>query len=116
MGWFFLVMSSCGLVNFYIHGAFLLPAEAGGIVGDLAASSLALLFNKTGSTLLFFTTLLCGITLVTGLSWLGVVDLIGERFSDAWYTLRTQRETKVAANKLLPKSESINDKIKKPLR
>ena len=43
-----------------------------------------MLFNKTGSTLLFITTLLCGITLVTGLSWFGCVEVIGECAYRLW--------------------------------
>lgn len=91
MGWIFLVSSCCGLVSFYFHTQSHLPAESGGIIGDLLGSGLSLLFNKTGSTLLFVTMLLFGTTLVTGLSWFGVVDVIGERaqqfggFLLAWY-------------------------------
>lgn len=79
IGWVFLIVSSCGLISFYWKSSIVLPANSGGMLGDLFAHSLSLLFNKTGSTLLFITTLLCGITLVTGLSWLAVVDRIGER-------------------------------------
>lgn len=76
-GWLFLIVSSCGLSNFYISSPSAhLPAQAGGIVGDLVGSGLSLLFNQTGSTLLFIATLLCGITLVTGFSWLTIAKFV----------------------------------------
>lgn len=78
IGWFFLIVSSCGLVNFYVGTYFHLPAAAGGIIGDVFGSGLSILFNRMGSTLIFITTLLCGITLITGLSWFCLIDKVGE--------------------------------------
>ncbi len=91
LGWSFIVASCCGLASFYLQTTAHLPAYSGGIVGDLLSSGFSLLFNKTGSTLLFITVLLCGITLVTGLSWLGVIDIIGERVYQAWNYVKSQR-------------------------
>ncbi|MBX3709399.1 MAG: DNA translocase FtsK 4TM domain-containing protein [Gammaproteobacteria bacterium] len=88
IGWLFLVASCCGLVNFYFQIKSHLPTGSGGIMGDLLGYGLSLLFNKTGSTLLFTTTLLCGITLVTGLSWLWVIETIGARVYQFWGHLR----------------------------
>lgn len=84
IGWIFLISSACGLVSFYWHTKSHLPTESGGILGDLLGRGLSVLFNRVGSSLLFTTTLLCGITLVTGLSWLGLVDIIGERAAKWW--------------------------------
>lgn len=84
IGWLFLTASLCSLASFYLPLTPRLPAEAGGIVGDLISHGLALLFNQTGSTLLFITTLLCGVTLVTGLSWFGVFDAVGMGVSKGW--------------------------------
>lgn len=77
VGWLFLIFSCCALVQFYWHAQIALPAQAGGIVGDLLAKGLLLLFNKLGSTLLLITSLLCGITFVTGLSWFAVTEHLG---------------------------------------
>ncbi len=88
MGWCFLIASCCSLVSFYFHSSSHLPAETGGIVGDLIGSGFSLLFNKTGSTLVFVTMLLFGITLVTGLSWFGFMEIVGERASQLWYQTR----------------------------
>ncbi|HEX5636275.1 MAG TPA: DNA translocase FtsK 4TM domain-containing protein, partial [Gammaproteobacteria bacterium] len=54
-----------------------MPVDGGGIfgrwLGDLLASGLGLL----GSSLLLLAVFLAGVTLFTGLSWLGVMDLVG---------------------------------------
>ncbi len=92
LGWVLLIISCSGLVSFYFKSTSHLPADSGGIVGDLMGSGLSVLFNQTGSTLIFVTTLLCGITLVTGLSWLWVVETIGERVTATWNYLRTRRQ------------------------
>lgn len=77
MGWLFFVSSCCALASFYLPTASHLPANAGGILGDLLSHSSRQLFNRSGSTLVFTTMVLFGITLVTGLSWLAVVDRLG---------------------------------------
>lgn len=108
-GWILLISSACGLASFYFKTHLHLPAHAGGMVGDLLGVGLSFLFNKTGSTLLFFTTLLCGITFVTGLSWLGVIDMLGERLyrlGQRFFTHFTTLKSTAA------KSEPHIDKIK----
>lgn len=84
VGWVFLIGSSCGLVNFYYKAASHLPTKTGGIIGDLLGRGSSALFNQNGSTLLFLTTWLCGMTLVTGLSWLWVAELIGAQVYQLW--------------------------------
>ncbi|MBA3660720.1 MAG: DNA translocase FtsK 4TM domain-containing protein [Gammaproteobacteria bacterium] len=69
----FIIMGVCGLMSFYYGATVTLPASGGGILGDLVGRGFSRLFNKTGTTLLFITMFLCGVTLVTGLSWLGLM-------------------------------------------
>jgi S-DNA-T family DNA segregation ATPase FtsK/SpoIIIE len=76
-GWFFFIISACVLVSFYFQAKSHLSTDAGGIIGDLLGRELSLFLNRIGSTLLFITLLLCGITLVTGLSWIAVIEIIG---------------------------------------
>lgn len=75
IGWLLFIASVCGLASLYIHAKAHYPADTGGIIGDILANVLSYLFNKTGTTLLFMTTFLCGVTLVTGLSWLGLASI-----------------------------------------
>jgi S-DNA-T family DNA segregation ATPase FtsK/SpoIIIE len=93
IGWVFTVSSACALVSFYFIPVSHLPAASGGIIGDLLGTGLSILFNKTGSTLLFVTTFLCGITLITGLSWLWLTEALGSRLAACWnYLLKSSRE------------------------
>lgn len=101
IGWIFLTASSCALVSFYFKAS--LPANSGGIIGDLLGSSLSTLFNQTGSTLLFITTLLCGVTLVTGLSWLWVAEAIGSGTYKLWNFLLQHRHKLIIKLPKFPK-------------
>jgi S-DNA-T family DNA segregation ATPase FtsK/SpoIIIE len=84
LSWLLIVTSCCGLASFYFHQSYL-PAHTGGIIGDLLGSGLSRWLNQIGSTLFFVTTLLCGVTLLTGLSWLWIVETVGARACQAWH-------------------------------
>lgn len=124
-GWILLVSSACGLASFYLPISGYLPTHAGGIVGDLCDKGLALLFNKTGGTLLFMTMLLCGVTFVTGLSWLGLVDHLGEEVLKGWQYLQArflawiqQRRAAVSTAEVTPKIEPkriVREEIREPV-
>nr|WP_319018124.1 DNA translocase FtsK 4TM domain-containing protein [Gallaecimonas mangrovi] len=51
--------------------------SAGGLVGDLMATALKPWFNFVGSFLILLALTAAGITMVTGLSWVAVVDRLG---------------------------------------
>jgi len=109
LGWIFLIASCCALVSFYFISSAHLPAHAGGIIGDLLGTSLSILFNKTGSTLLFITTLLCGVTLVTGLSWLWVVEVLGRLTCQSWHFLMNR--LRLVVMKWVKKPESTTKEM-----
>jgi S-DNA-T family DNA segregation ATPase FtsK/SpoIIIE len=113
LGWFFLITSCCALMSFYFQSH--LPADSGGIIGDLFGHGLASLFNKSGGTLVFATLLLCGVTLVTGLSWFGLLDTIGERVYQVWQYLRERRRLLLAAKPVV-KAEPVIEKVKRIVR
>lgn len=73
IGWFLILGSLCSFVHLYFKVNTTLPANTGGIVGDLLSKGLGLLFNQVGSTLIIVTGFLCGMTIVTGLSWLAML-------------------------------------------
>ncbi len=78
LGFMVIILSSCGLTGLYFKLTLLsMPASPGGILGDVIAAQLTRVFNSSGSSLLLFAIFLCGITLFTGFSWLGLVDAIG---------------------------------------
>jgi S-DNA-T family DNA segregation ATPase FtsK/SpoIIIE len=111
LGWFFLIPSCAALVSFYIPISSHLPAHSGGILGDLLSRGLSSLFNRSGSTLLLLTTLLCGVTLVTGLSWLAVVDMLGEKVYQLWSNFKEKRKAAIAAKPVV-KADPLVEKIK----
>lgn len=125
IGWVLLIAGSCSLASFYIPASAHLPAAAGGIVGDLIGRGLSFLFNRQGSTIVFLTMVLCGVTFVTGLSWLGLFDLVGEKLSLGWQALKKralqsvqewqhQRALKKAAAPVVKKAEPVV--VEKPKR
>ena len=52
--------------------------SSGGIIGDVISYLLSPLLGFTGSTLLFLVAVMVGFTLMTGISWLQVVDTLGK--------------------------------------
>ena len=63
-------MGGCGLVSLYFKPILLiLPKLSGGILGDLLNSNFIELLNYLGSTLLYLTAFLVGITLTSHILW-----------------------------------------------
>lgn len=98
-GFLLTITSACGLLNLQ-KSAFYhqLPFSSGGIFGKVVSVGLVATFNKTGSTLLLFGLFLCGITLLTSLSWPWLIQTVGNlafngfgMFSDWWGERKEQR-------------------------
>ncbi|HEY9052072.1 MAG TPA: DNA translocase FtsK 4TM domain-containing protein, partial [Gammaproteobacteria bacterium] len=77
-GFFLTLATGCALaaLHFSIPSEFL-PEGAGGVLGLWLGDELASVLGLLGSSLLLLAILLAGITLFSGLSWLGVMDLMG---------------------------------------
>ena len=72
------VISAAGLAYLQYRGsAPQLPADTGGIVGELLGRALLAGFGHAGATLLLVPVFLAAVTLATGLSWFAVMDRIG---------------------------------------
>ena len=72
------VAAGCGLATLHFGTAPAhLPLNAGGILGDLVGKGLADPFSFLGATLFLLALFLAGVTLFTGLSWLGLMDRTG---------------------------------------
>lgn len=110
LGWIAFLVSACALMSFYHHGHTQLPAASGGIVGDVLGNGLAVFFNKIGSTIFFVALLLCGITIITGLSWLSLAENIGAKFAELWEKTRARREEFFAKFKKKPELKLLEDK------
>ncbi len=68
--------AGCGLATPHFNGS-RLPLDAGGILGDLIGNGLASVLSLLGGSLLLLALFLTGITLFTGISWLGLMDATG---------------------------------------
>jgi S-DNA-T family DNA segregation ATPase FtsK/SpoIIIE len=78
-GFLMTLATGCALVSLhFVIPENSLPLDGGGILGRWLGDGLAARFGVLGSTLLLFSILLAGITLFSGLSWLGVMDYIGD--------------------------------------
>jgi S-DNA-T family DNA segregation ATPase FtsK/SpoIIIE len=75
IGFIVTMMGATGLLAMYqIHG---LEEHAGGILGREFSTLMLNTFNTLGSTLLLVSMLLFGLTVFTGISWLGLMDRTG---------------------------------------
>ncbi|MFS8138051.1 MAG: DNA translocase FtsK 4TM domain-containing protein, partial [Thermomonas sp.] len=72
------LVASCGLLKLRIAGSNELWAGSGGVLGRLVGNSLHTMFGGLGANLFLLSLFLISVTLATGLSWLAVMDRIGQ--------------------------------------
>ena len=73
------IISGSALLDLYLLRIGVeLPSNTGGILGQETGNVLLVVLGNSGATLLLLVILLAGVTLVTGVSWLTVIDLIGK--------------------------------------
>ncbi|MFN3903749.1 DNA translocase FtsK [Rehaibacterium terrae] len=124
-----------GLVGFMVAASGLLwlqwgaapdlPADAGGILGQSVGRSLLKAFGPLGGNLFLLTLFLVAVTLATGLSWLALMDrigqgvlalarLVGERVREAqdWRAARAAREERGEVRKI----EAVRRARREPVR
>ena len=79
IGFILALAAGCGIANLHFNvWSKGLPVSAGGVVGQLVGDELTPALGYLGSTLSLMAVFLTGITLATGLSWFGVMDLLGQ--------------------------------------
>ena len=81
IGFVMLVVAGAGLASMHFYGEGM-PEHAGGVVGKLASTSLIDNIGFLGATLLLLALFLTAVSLITAVSWLTIMDLVG------MYTLR----------------------------
>jgi S-DNA-T family DNA segregation ATPase FtsK/SpoIIIE len=73
------IISGAALSNLYLLRIGVeLPSNTGGILGQEIGNALLVVLGNSGATLLLLVVLLAGVTLVTGLSWVALIDVIGK--------------------------------------
>ncbi len=77
-GFLFVVVAGSGLSNLYLLPSVThLPFDSGGIVGNVISTHMMVAFSFAGTGLILIAVFLIGITLLTGLSWLNLMEYIG---------------------------------------
>lgn len=102
VGFFMTLSTGCALASLhFVIPEGLLPLDGGGILGRWIGDGLAANFGVLGSTLLLLAIFLAGITLFSGLSWLGVMDFIGDTMLRTydWIHLRISQFIEVRQEK-----------------
>ncbi len=85
--------AGAALAYLHVHrGDGILPAGSGGILGDMLGQALAGVVGELGATLLMLASFLAGITLFSGLSWLGLMDKVGGWTLAGWAWLLSRPE------------------------
>src|SRR5690606_2158416 len=77
LGFILTIAAGCGIATLHFGGMETdLPANPGGILGDIVSNSLIAPFSFIGTSLFLVALFLTGISLFTGLSWLALVDSV----------------------------------------
>ena len=71
------LVAACGLFHTLGGAAPNLPAESGGILGEVVGKSMRTVFGGMGGNLFLLALVLMSVTLATGLSWFALMDWIG---------------------------------------
>lgn len=84
IGFLMALISGTSLLHLYLSEFnFGLPYESGGILGVAMGGLMLQWFNRMGATIVFIPILLIGITLLTGTSWLQLIEAIGNNMLQA---------------------------------
>lgn len=76
-GMVLLLIVAPGLAQLQWGAASELPADAGGVIGQLVGTGLAHVVGSVGANLFLFSLFFIALTLATGLSWFALMDRIG---------------------------------------
>ncbi|WCE31225.1 DNA translocase FtsK [Vibrio sp. SCSIO 43137] len=102
------ILTSCGLADINFDDIWYF--SSGGVIGDVLTSLALPSLNVLGSTLVFLFLWCAGLTLLTGISWLSVVEWLGNgALSLAAWLVNAVRGTpaeKLQANLAVPESAS----------
>ncbi|MCF2947035.1 DNA translocase FtsK 4TM domain-containing protein [Paraglaciecola aquimarina] len=76
IGVILLVLGTTGLLSMNANDIF--DYGSGGVIGDILSSSLVPYFSLVGTTLALLSFFCAGVTLLSGISWLTIIDKLGE--------------------------------------
>lgn len=94
LGFLLTLLSACALAALHFVGPHM-PISAGGAVGAIVGIGSVSLLGLLGATLLLLALWIIGASLLTGLSWLTVMDMLGAFSLKAWQRLQQWRHPEV---------------------
>jgi S-DNA-T family DNA segregation ATPase FtsK/SpoIIIE len=116
LGFVLALASSCGLATLHFPGGSL-PNTAGGVLGALVGNGLDTALGFLGATLLLLAVWLGSVSLFTGISWLEVMDRVGQGLLRAvsWVRerLSTARDVKAGREVRQARQEVVREEQKK---
>ncbi|HWQ38435.1 MAG TPA: DNA translocase FtsK 4TM domain-containing protein [Burkholderiales bacterium] len=125
IGFVILLAASCAFEALRLHSLGVeLPHGAGGVVGAALSELAHHAFGFTGGTLLFLVLWAIGLSLLTGLSWIAMIERIGAGVEGAWLAAADQWEAwrdrkagAIAAEQREAHVEEVKEKIEhEPVR
>ena len=94
LGFLLTLLSACALAALHFVGPHM-PISAGGAVGAIVGIGSVSLLGLLGATLLLLALWIIGASLLTGLSWLTVMDMLGAFSLKAWQRLQQWRHPEI---------------------
>jgi S-DNA-T family DNA segregation ATPase FtsK/SpoIIIE len=89
IGFVLTLSAGCGLAIVHFSAeSVLLPTHAGGILGQWIGHGLVSIVSPLGATLILLALFFTGVTLLTGLSWLKLMDTLGYHTLLRWPSVR----------------------------
>jgi S-DNA-T family DNA segregation ATPase FtsK/SpoIIIE len=86
-----IIVASTALLNLYaLRVGVELPRSTGGIVGEEIGDAALIALGNSGATLFLLVLLITGITLITDLSWVRLMDMIGKYTVSCWCAIFRQ--------------------------
>ncbi|SQD80565.1 DNA translocase FtsK [Moritella yayanosii] len=109
IGTLLLLIGVCGLASVNFDDLYYF--SSGGLIGDVVEQAISELFGVLGSTLILLSFVAIGFTLLTGISWLTIVDMLGAgvinicQYSIDKVTALSNRQASVVANEAVVDTE-----------
>jgi S-DNA-T family DNA segregation ATPase FtsK/SpoIIIE len=95
IGFFVLITASSAFESLRLYSLKAqLPHAPGGVLGELVSGLMARGFGFTGSTLILLILLGAGFALVTGLSWVVIIEKLGSAIEISYVTIRERWQTR----------------------
>jgi DNA segregation ATPase FtsK/SpoIIIE, S-DNA-T family len=118
IGFVIVLVASCGIESLRLYTLkAVLPGAPGGVLGALVGNGLASVAGFTGATLLLLLLFAAGLTLFTGISWLAVIERLGDwserLYSYAVAKLQERADRKAGAEATVAREDAVEDNRKK---